>query len=41
MIKLILLRREGPSEPQMGRKGYSNQRWIVGGKLCLLLDPLG
>lgn len=23
------------------RKGLSNQRWIVGGKRCLLLDYLG
>ena len=25
----------------MGRKGLSNHRWIVGGKLCLLLNPWG
>ena len=39
-IELIHPRREGPSEQQMDRKGIS-QRWIVGGKLCLLLDHLG
>ena len=40
-IELIHPRREGRSEKQMGRKGISNQRWIVGGKLCLLLNHLG
>lgn len=25
----------------MGKKGKSNHRWIVGGKLCLLLNNLG
>jgi hypothetical protein len=25
----------------MGKKGLSNQRWIVGGKLCLLLNHIG
>jgi hypothetical protein len=29
--------REGRSPQQIGRKGLSNHRWIVGGKLCLLL----
>ena len=33
--------REGRSAQQIGRKGKSNQRWIVGGKLCLLLNHLG
>lgn len=33
--------REGRSAQQLGRKGKSNQRWIVGGKLCLLLNHLG
>ena len=32
-IELIHPRREGHSEKQIGRKGLSNQRWIVGGKL--------
>lgn len=40
-IELIHPRREGRSEQQIGRKGISNQRWIVGGKLCLLLSHLG
>jgi hypothetical protein len=40
-IELIHPRRECRSEQQMGRKGISNQRWIVGGKLCLLLNHLG
>jgi len=40
-IELIHPRREGRSKEQIGRKGISNQRWIVGGKLCLLLNHLG
>ena len=40
-IELIHPRREGRSEQQSGKKGFSNQRWIVGGKLCLLLNHLG
>ena len=40
-IELVHPRREGRSEQQIGRKGVSNQRWIVGGKLCLLLNHLG
>ena len=40
-IELIHPRREGPSAKQIGKKGLSNQRWIVGGKLCLLLNHLG
>lgn len=40
-IELIHPRREGRSPKQIGRKGISNQRWIVGGKLCLLLNHLG
>ena len=40
-IELIHLRREGRSKQQIGRKGKSNSRWIVGGKLCLLLNHLG
>ena len=35
------LSREGRSRKQIGRKGKSNHRWIVGGKLCLLLNHLG
>jgi len=26
---------------QIGRKGLSNRRWIVGGKLCLVLNHWG
>jgi len=40
-IELIHPRREGRSPKQIGRKGLSNKRWIVGGKLCLLLNCLG
>jgi len=37
-IELLHPLREGRSPQQIGRKGLSNQRWIVGGKLCLLLQ---
>jgi len=40
-IELLHPRREGRSSQQIGRKGSSNRRWIVGGKLCLLLNHLG
>jgi hypothetical protein len=40
-IELIHPRREGRSPKQIGRKGLSNKRWIVGGKLCLLLNHVG
>src|SRR5499427_8613571 len=40
-IELIHPRREGRSPQQIGRKGVSNHRWIVGGKLCLLLNQWG
>ena len=33
--------REGRSPQQIGRKGVSHHRWIVGGKLCLLLNQWG
>jgi hypothetical protein len=33
--------REGRSRQQSGRKGKSHPRWIVGGKLCLLLNQWG
>ena len=35
-IELIHPMREGRSPQQIGRKGLSNHRWIVGGKLCPL-----
>ena len=40
-IELIHPRREGRSPKQIGRKGISNKRWIVGGKLCMLLNHIG
>lgn len=40
-IELIHPRREGRSEQQIGKKGLSNQRWIVGCKLCYVLNHLG
>ncbi len=40
-IELLHPRREGRSVRQIGRKGKSNHRGIVGGKLCLLLNHLG
>ena len=40
-IELIHPIREGRSNQQMGKKGRSNHRWIVGGKLCLVLNHLG
>ena len=33
--------REGRSPQQISRKGLSNHRWIVGGKLCLLIESVG
>lgn len=40
-IELIYPCREGRSPHQVGRKGKSNWRWIVGGKLCVLVNHLG
>jgi hypothetical protein len=40
-IELLHPMREGRSRQQIGRKGKSHHRWIVGGKLCLLLNHLG
>jgi hypothetical protein len=40
-IELIQPMREGRSPQQIGRKGLSNHRWMVGGKLCLLLKQWG
>ncbi|MBX3000067.1 MAG: hypothetical protein KF893_16215 [Caldilineaceae bacterium] len=40
-IELLDPRREGRSDKQNGKKGKSNTRWIVGGKLCFVLDHLG
>lgn len=40
-IELIHPLRQGRSPQQIGRKGVSNHRWIGGGKLCLVITPLG
>jgi hypothetical protein len=40
-IELLHPIREGRSPQQIGRKGLSNHRWMVGGKLCLLLNQWG
>jgi hypothetical protein len=40
-IELLHPMREGRSAQQSGRKGKSNRRWIVGAKLCVLLNHLG
>lgn len=40
-IELIHPIREGRSPQQIGRKGLSNHRWIVGDTRCLLLNQWG
>jgi hypothetical protein len=40
-IELLHPRREGRSAVQLGAKGTSNLRWIVGAKLGFVLDHLG
>jgi len=40
-IELIHPWREGRSDQQVGRKGLSNHRWIVGGKLAFVLNHIG
>jgi hypothetical protein len=40
-IELIHPVREGRSPTQIGRKGLSNRRWIVGGKLGFVLNQFG
>ena len=37
-IELIHPKREGRNKEQIGKKGKSNHRWIVGGKLCFVLN---
>jgi hypothetical protein len=37
-IELIHPMREGRSPGQIGKKGKSNHRWIVGGKVCFILN---
>ena len=33
--------RVDPCQCQIGKKGLSNRRWIMGGKLCFVLNHLG
>jgi hypothetical protein len=40
-IELVHPMREGRSPAQIGKKGLSNHRWIVGGKLCFILNQWG
>lgn len=40
-IEFIHPWREGRKPGQIGKKGKSNQRWIVGGKLALVLNRMG
>ena len=40
-IELIHPRRQERSENQIGEKGLSNKRWIVGAKICCVLNHLG
>jgi len=40
-IELIHPVRQGRSKQQIGRKGFSNKRWIVGGKLGFVLNRRG
>jgi hypothetical protein len=40
-IELIHPKREGRSKQQIGKKGKSNWRWIIGGKLAFVLNQWG
>lgn len=40
-IELLHPRREGRSAAQIGKKGLSNRRWIVGAKCCYILNQWG
>jgi hypothetical protein len=40
-IELLHPTREGRSERQIGKKGKSNWRWIIGGKLAFVLNQWG
>jgi len=40
-IELIHPMREGRSPQQIGKKGISNHRWIVGGKLAFIINQSG
>jgi hypothetical protein len=41
VIELIHPMREGRSEKQIGKKGKSNRRWIVGVKMCWIVNQDG
>jgi hypothetical protein len=38
---LIHLVQEGRSPVQIGKKGNSNHRWIIGGEFCFILNQGG
>lgn len=40
-IELLYPMREGRSDRQIGKKGKSNHRWIVGGKLGFVVNQFG
>ena len=40
-VELLHPMREGRSPAQIGKKGKSTHRWIVGGKLCFILNQWG
>jgi hypothetical protein len=40
-IEVIHPIREGRSSAQIGTKGQSNHCWIVGGKLCFIVNQWG
>ncbi len=40
-VELLHPCRAGRSDKQIGKKGYSNRRWIVGSKVCCLLNQKG
>lgn len=40
-VELLHPIREGRSKAQIGEKGLSNKRWIVGVKMCWLITPKG
>jgi len=40
-IELLHPKREGRSPRQIGKKGKSNHRWIIGAKLCVVCNQAG
>jgi hypothetical protein len=40
-VELRYPRRHGQAATQRGKKGLSNQHWIAGGKLCVLVNQWG